>query len=303
MQINEWKAKGNHFKYGSHTVFYLDEGQNEGEIVVCIHGFPTSSWDWHWMWPELTSRFRVIAPDMLGFGYSDKPPEDVYTIQYQATLHETLLRCLDIKRVHILAHDYGASITQELLARYEDRKKSNQAGLEIVSICFLNAGLFPETHQALFIQKLLMSPLGSFLGRFISEDSFSKNFISVFGKKTKPSPAEVKIYWEQLNHNDGLKASHKIIRYIEERKKQRSRWVGAMQVTQVPMRLINGPDDPVSGRHMAERYRELIANADIIFLEGIGHYPQLEDPDGVLKWFLQFVNKIIVRQQTLLTED
>src|SRR5262249_53974270 len=148
-------------------------------------------------------------------------------------------------------HDYGGTITQELLARYEDRKKNGQSGIEIRSICFLNGGLFPEVHHARLIQKLLMSPLGPLVGKFVTEESFRKNFVAVFGKNTKPSDEELRNYWGLLRFNDGMKASHKIIRYMEERKKFRSRWVGAMQNTLVPMRLINGPDDPVSGAHMA----------------------------------------------------
>lgn len=299
MKLEDWKNKGNYFKYGSHTVFYLDEGQ--GDTLICIHGFPTSCWDWHYMWPELTARFRVLAPDMLGFGFSDKPPDDVYTITYQATLHETLLSCLEIKRAHILAHDYGDTIAQELLARYEERQRTNKSGLEIRSITMLNGGLFPETHRALFIQKLLMSPLGSFIGRFITESKFRKNFADVFGPNTKPSEQDMQDYWSLLEYNNGIAASHKIIRYIEERKRMRERWVGAMQQTNVPIRLINGPVDPVSGAHMVERYKELIPNPDIVLLRNIGHYPQMEDPKGVLRAFFALIDFLEGKRNTKFT--
>lgn len=290
MLLEKWKESGSYFKYGSHTVFYKDEGTNE--VLICIHGFPTSSWDWHYMWPVLTSKFRVIAPDMLGFGFSDKPNEDVYSINYQATLHETLLSCLEIKKAHILAHDYGGTITQELLARYEDRKVNNQSGLEIASICFLNGGLFPEVHQALFVQKLLISPIGPLVSYFIREELFCKNLAAVYGPNTKPSGQELKNYWTLLNYNNGLGAAHKIMKYLKEREKMRPRWVGAMQKTRVPMRLINGPLDPVSGAHMAERYKELITGADVVLLNGVGHYPQMEDPSGVFQAFTKFIEKI-----------
>ena len=57
------------------------------------------------------------------------------------------------------------------------------------------------------------------------------------------------------------------------------------------MRLIDGPCDPNSGRHMAERYAELVPDADVVFLdEDIGHWPQIEDPQGVLTHFLEFVD-------------
>lgn len=294
MNLEDWKNGGGHLKYGSHTVFYRDDG--EGEALICIHGFPTASWDWQRLWPTLTSRFRVVAPDMLGFGFSDKPNEDVYSIDYQATLHETLLRCLEIKQAYILAQDYGDTITQELLARYEDRKKNNLPGFEIKGICFLNGGMFPEKHQPLLVQKLLMSPLGALVSKLISENTFKKGFTAMFGPDTKPSEKEVDNYWKLLVYNNGISASHKIIRYLEERKKFRSRWVGAMQTTKVPLRLVNGMYSPTTGTVMAERYRELIPNADVVALHNIGHYPQIEAHEKVLEAFLEFLEKIADRQ-------
>lgn len=295
MKLEDWKNEGGYLKYGSHTVFYRDDGQGE-DILICIHGFPTSSWDWHLLWPELTKRFRVIAPDMLGFGFSDKPQEDVYSIDYQTTLHETLLRCLEVKQAYILAQDYGDTITQELLARYEDRKKNNQTGFEIKGICFLNGGMFPEAHQALLIQKLLMSPLGAIFSKLISEGQFKKGFTAMFGPNTKPTEREVDNYWQLLKYNNGTAAAHKIIRYLEERKKFRNRWVGAMQTTKVPLRLINGMFAPTSGQAMADRYRELIPNPDVVPLHNIGHYPQIEAPEKVLDALLEFLSNIASRQ-------
>ena len=65
-----------------------------------------------------------------------------------------------------------------------------------------------------------------------------------------------------------------------------------MQTSAIPMRLINGLDDPVSGQHLLERYGQLIPHADVVGLEGIGHYPQLEAPGAVLAAFLDFHKKI-----------
>jgi pimeloyl-ACP methyl ester carboxylesterase len=71
----------------------------------------------------------------------------------QADVHEALLRRLGIGRTHVLAHDYGDTVAQELLAR----ELEGRARLH--SVCFLNGGLFPETHRARFVQKLLAAQL------------------------------------------------------------------------------------------------------------------------------------------------
>jgi len=164
--------------------------------------------------------------------------------------------------------------------------------LEIRSICLLNGGLFPEAHRARLVQKLLRTPLGPILSRLMSERRFRASFASIFGKDTQPTDGELQVAWSLMANNGGKKIAHRLIRYIDERRRYRERWVGALQQTKVPLRLIDGPVDPVSGAHMAARYRELVPNPDVVVLDGIGHYPQIEDPEGVLRAFLEFIDRV-----------
>jgi pimeloyl-ACP methyl ester carboxylesterase len=290
MDLTSWQETGKSFQYNNYKIFYQDAGQ--GEVLVCIHGFPTSSWDWHYLWPKLTTKFRVIALDMIGFGFSDKPYNYEYSIIDQASLHEALLESLGIRTVHILAHDYGVSVTQELLARFQDKQAQQIKGLAIESICFLNGGLFPETHHPRLIQKLLLSPIGYLLCRLINQNSFKRSFMPIFGKNTKPSNKELNEFWQIVSNKNGLNISHKLITYMLERKQYRSRWVGALETTKIPLRLVNGAADPVSGAHMAARYKELIPNPDIVLLPAIGHYPQVENPSSVWQALETFWQKI-----------
>ena len=287
MDLTTWRDGGRTFSYGAgHEVFYRDDGS--GPPLLCIHGFPSASWDWHKLWPALTARFRVVAPDMLGFGLSAKPARHAYSLRDQADLHEALLATLGVTHAHVLAHDYGDSVAQELLARRLERPD----GLHLDSVCLLNGGLFPECHRARPAQKLLRSPLGPLLARLTSERRFAAGFAEIFGPRTQPSPAELHTVWELNRHNDGLRVMPSLIRYLDERRTQRARWVGALQHSRVPLRFVNGPEDPVSGRHMAERYRELVPHPDVVLLDGIGHYPQLEAPERVLAAFLEFADRV-----------
>lgn len=290
MLLDDWKTAGQYFPYGGHAIFYRDEG--EGEVVVCIHGFPTASWDWHRVWPHLVKRFRVIAPDMIGFGFSDKPKDYAYSLHDQATLHETLLDSLGIRRVHILAHDYGDTVAQELLARCEERREAGKRGIVINSVCLLNGGIIPGAHRPRLIQKLLLSPVGPLVSRLVSETAFRNSFSAIFGPETRPSEQELREFWSLIGVNDGVRVSHKIIRYMRERMEFRDRWVGVLPKTRVPIRLINGALDPVSGAHVAACYRELVPDPDVVMLEDIGHYPQVEAPDRVVEAFFAFVDLV-----------
>ncbi len=279
MMLREWRKAGRMAKHRGHEIFYREEGS--GPVLLLIHGFPTASWDWHSVWPLLLGERRLIAPDMIGFGFSAKPTDYAYSILDQADLHEELLASLGVTEVDILAHDYGDTVAQELLARFNDRSTTHAEGLRIRSMTLLNGGLFPETHRARLIQKLLMTPLGPLLSSLSNERAFGRSFTPIFGPHTRPSRADLHDYWRLVSFNDGHRLSHKLIRYIEERRRHRERWVGALQKTAVPLRLVNGPEDPVSGAHMVARYRELVPNPDVVLLENIGHYPQAEDPAGV----------------------
>jgi pimeloyl-ACP methyl ester carboxylesterase len=123
-----------------------------------------------------------------------------------------LLEDCHVSDVHVLAHDYGDTVAQELLACEREGR------LPLASMVFLNGGLFPETHRA--------------------------------------------------------------------------RWVGALVESTVPRRLICGAVDPVSGRHLAERYRELVPDPDVVVLECVGHYPQLEVHDRVVDEYEAFRSRV-----------
>lgn len=145
-----WRKRGQTFVFRGQAIRYWTAGQ--GEPLLLIHGFPTASWDWHYLWQPLAQRYRVIACDMLGFGDSAKPVNHAYSLLEQADLQQALLTHLNIEQpVHLLAHDYGDSVAQELLARH------HEARIQIASCVFLNGGLFPEAHRPLLTQKLLLS--------------------------------------------------------------------------------------------------------------------------------------------------
>lgn len=289
MTLDAWQRTGRRFTYRTHTIVYHDEG--EGEALLCLHGFPTASWDWHKLWPALTQRFRVIAPDLLGFGFSDKPRQHDYSLFTQATLNEVLLQSLGIDEVHVLAHDYGDTVAQELLARYEKRRAQGVAGVRIKSVCLLNGGFFPEAIHPRLIQRLLQSPLGWLVGLLITEEQFRRSFSAIFGLNTLPPEEELAAFWSLITYNDGTRVAHELSRYQHERREHRERWVGALQRTSVPLRFINGVADPVSGADMVSRYHALIPDPDIVVLQDIGHYPQIEAPDSVLQRFLSFVEQ------------
>ncbi len=291
MDLNAWRDKGEYYHYKtSHSIFTIDEGR--GDVLLLIHGFPTASWDWWKMWDGLVKEHRVLALDMIGFGFSAKPIKYNYSILDQADLIEEWLSSKNAKQIKILCHDYGDTVGQELLARFQGRLKQKREGLKITSICFLNGGLFPEAHQPLLIQKILISPLGGWVGYFFNRNKLAKNFKKIFGPNTQPTEKELNEFWFLVHNNGGKYIFHLLIRYMQERREHRTRWVSAMQETNIPIRLIDGIADPISGQNIVNRYKEIIPNPDVIELENIGHFPLIEAPRLVLKYYQEFLLKI-----------
>jgi pimeloyl-ACP methyl ester carboxylesterase len=274
--FDSWRAQGKSLSFRSRQIFYQAAESESGPHVLLIHGLPTASWDYHRLWPALAGRCAsLLAPDMLGFGWSDKPVEHTYSIAEQADMHEALLRLHGVRRVRVIAHDYGATVAQELLARHAERKAEGDRSLELESVCLLNAGLFPETHRPLLVQRLMLTQLGPVVTSVMRFGSFARSFSKVFGPYTKPSDRELQEFWQLLQSGQGLRMAHRLFHYIPERRRYRTRWVSALQRTTVPL--------TVSGLHMVARYRELVPRPDVVMLPDIGHYPHVEAPEGVLR--------------------
>lgn len=297
ISLNEWREGGEHFNYRGHEIFFRRGGAWDDPrkpVLLLIHGFPTASYDWIHQWHRLSAGYRLATLDLIGFGFSDKPADYDYSIVDQADLIETFLDRLGIARFHILAHDYGDTVAQELLARCIARTGADSPCAQILSVCFLNGGLFPEQHRATVTQRLLNSFAGPLVSGLMTRKRFEKGFSEVFGPETKPAREDLDAFWALVDAKGGMKPiGHKLIGYIGERRENRERWVGALQANAVPMRVIDGALDPVSGAHMVEHYRKLVPEPDTVLIEQVGHYPQWEAPAEVLDAFEKFQSDLV----------
>jgi haloalkane dehalogenase len=103
---------------------YLDEGPSEGSVVVLLHGEPSWSFLYRFMIPDLVDAgYRVVAPDLIGFGRSDKPTDrEEYTFaRHVEWVRELLFDHLDLTDVTLFAQDWGSLIGLRLVAEHPDR--------------------------------------------------------------------------------------------------------------------------------------------------------------------------------------
>ena len=285
--LDEWLAGGERVEVelpGGRRYRVFARVIGDGPWLTCIHGFPTSSWDWARVAPALARRHSLLVFDLLGFGDSDKPAGHDWSAFEQADIVEALWRRFGVQDTAVLAHDVGLTIALELIARRED----GNLGSRLERLVALNGGVYAGFHKPRPIQVWLQRPIvGGLIARMLSEGRFGPALAEVFGEEHQPTPEELHQHWESVNRRQGSRNYHRLIRYIPERRAQAPRWEGALEKTTLPIRFVWGMADPVSGAHMARVIRERRPGADLVGLAGVGHYPQLEAPDRVIEEVLR----------------
>jgi len=292
-ELQQWISNGHYFRFDDYRIFYQDNEKDSDTTILMIHGFPTSSWDWHELVSALGSEYRVIAIDMLGFGFSAKPRDHDYSIDEQVELHRALLKSLDINQVHIIAHDYGGLVAQEMLARFNARASSTPA---IQSLVLINGPVnMTEIDDNLsFSQRMgkniISGPLGGLASWFTTRFAFDIGFVTFFGDATRPSDQALRDNWFIISQQGGRTLFHKLAHFYGEGLQQGERWIEAIKNTQIPVLAINGLADPILGEQSADEFSATYPRIDLQVLANIGHYPQLEDSAAVAALYQDFLS-------------
>lgn len=123
MTYSQFRNEQHSFLSTHGALRYIDKGK--GDVIVLLHGIPTSGWLYRKMIDELSQHYRIIAPDMLGFGSSDSPKGyDIYAPKEHAERLLNLMSYLKIESWHHLFHDAGGLWTWELLKRSPEKIKN-----------------------------------------------------------------------------------------------------------------------------------------------------------------------------------
>lgn len=284
--ISEWFASGARQTVQlpggrSHDIFVRLAGPADGRWVTTLHGFPTCSYDFAPLVEPLTAAgHRLLLFDFLGFGDSDKPKAR-YSYADQVAITRSLWELYGIERTSIVAHDYGVTVAQELLASDAER---------LTRVTFMNGGLYPHLHRPVPIQRALRAPVvGALVSRLSNERAFARSMRSIFSAEHPPTDDELHQLWLGVANRDGHRNYHRLIRYIDERRENAERWTAALERTDRELQFVWGEADPVSGEHMLAEVRRRVPDARVESRPAIGHYPHLEDTAwvaGALRDFL-----------------
>lgn len=119
MNWRDYQAMQRVSALGDRYLSYVEEGR--GEPVLLIHGIPTWGYLWHGLLPALARSCRVIVPDLIGFGYSDRRDRFDRSIARQAEWLDAWMETMDLRRVSVVGHDIGGGVALRLATLFPER--------------------------------------------------------------------------------------------------------------------------------------------------------------------------------------
>jgi pimeloyl-ACP methyl ester carboxylesterase len=283
----EWKPDPPMRQTSSLQIFHAEFGDPDAPFLLLVHGFPTSSIDWFDVAPMLSRERRVCVVDFPGFGFSDKPQNESYTVARDASLlSHYVTDVLGVDRGVVVAHDRGDSVA----LNFASRCASGQSSFEITDLVLSNANIFlPMSSLTDFQRMVLNAESSAYVAERVTADALAQGMgESTF---TPPRPADdpsVVALSATFAHNDGMAVIHDTIQYLVERSEHEEVWLDALAATEVPTTVIWGLHDTVSPPRVAayvwNRWLSTKPGDNSLwFLPGANHYLQHDDPEGFVE--------------------
>jgi pimeloyl-ACP methyl ester carboxylesterase len=285
--LQDWIDKGRFIEVNENKIFIVTAGKakTEGHGVLIVHGFPGSSWDWSGVVPIVAKRTRVVVPDMLGFGRSDKPQtgtfEDHYSLFKQADLYEEVAKQEGLTEVMLVIHDMGQSVGSELMKRQQEGKLDFKIRHAIV---FNGSTLVNLVHLIPMQQKALDAP--DDLGPDYPKEDVMKDLNDSFGKGHPATEQTLSIMADQILHNEGDRVFNRQIRYMKQRMEQLQRWQMGIVNFNGPVSMFWGEQDPVSLVRMAYAWKDMQPKIELHIWPDVAHWPSIDVPERVAKIIL-----------------
>ena len=274
-RARRWRDEGAVEEVLGRRLFVRRRGGGDGVLLLFLHGFPSSSYDWRPLFDLRPPGEATLAFDFLGFGLSEKPRDHAYTLAWQADAAEELIRRAGTPPVFVVGHDMGTSVATELMAR----DLRGELDIDMTGALLFNGSMLLHLAKPTLGQNLLRSRLGTLFARLTSERSFRAQFSRIFSAEHPLSAEEAADQWSLIARGGGQRIAHKTIHYMTERELLTDRWHGAIRDWPKPLTLAWGMQDPVARVEVLRGLQALRPGVETIELPDTAHYPQIERPD------------------------
>lgn len=282
--------QGHSLDRGGHRYHYLDEGI--GSPVVMVHGNPTWSYYYRNLVKKLRDHHRVIVPDHMGCGLSDKPSDDEYDYHLAsrvADLKALIDHTIPGQRFTLVVHDWGGAIGMLYAVRHAAR---------IERIVLLNTGAFhlPESKPFPWLLRVAAHPLwGALTVRGLNIFSLATSY---FGCRRRQMPEAVRAgYLAPYRTWSDRRAVHRFVQDIPLRTGDRGYELiseierGLDQFKDRPIRVFWGEKDFVFDRHFLAEWRKRWPHADVTTFPDAGHYILEDAAEEVIPEIARFIDE------------
>jgi pimeloyl-ACP methyl ester carboxylesterase len=283
-RAREWLEAGEFFRWSDLDIFHAEFGDPRAPVVVLVHGFPTSSIDWYDVVPLLAPDHRVCVLDFPGFGFSDKPRDQPYTLARDATLLEYYMRdVVAAERGAVIAHDRGDSVALQFAAR----STAGGSSFGLTHLVLSNGNMFlPLSNLTQFQRLVLHDETASTVLEVLTPEGLAAGMgTTTFTPSRLVDDPAIGALAQTFAYNDGTSVVHDTIQYLVERSEHEEEWLGELSRLEVPTTVIWGLHDTVSpprvATHIWHRFLSMKpARNELWFLPGANHYLQHDDPQG-----------------------
>jgi len=246
---------------------YLESGKGD-ENIVLIHGLGASADRWEFVIPEFSKNYRVIVPDLIGFGHSDKPMVD-YTAKFFTDFLSNFLNKLKIKKTNILGSSLGGQITADYTSKNQEIVEKlvliSPSGIMKHSTpaldAYVMAALYPNSEGAKNAFQMMAGPTRQVNQRIIED----------FVKRMKLPNAKMAFMSTLL----GLKNAEILTKTLMKIK--------------IPALIIWGENDPVIPIKYADEFVSSIQDCRFYMMDNCGHTPYVDEPLKFTKLVLNFL--------------
>ncbi len=283
-----WLRSGKHVKVLGRQVFVYERG--EGPVLLFLHGFPTSCYDWRGVIDQLSDDYRCVTFDFLGYGFSDKPEDYSYSLFQQADIAEQILVTLGINAAHVVSHDMGTSVHCELLAR----ARQGNLPWELVSSTLTNGSMLQWMASITPFQQLMAS--NETLLQAIEMcrsglDLYIPAIQALMQREEALTDEDLLVMEEILAYQQGGLRLPAMAVYMRERYLHRDRWLGALTQAGASVHFVWSDGDPIATIEMGREAHRICPKSRLTELQDLGHFLIFEDPPAVAAAMRPFIKK------------
>jgi pimeloyl-ACP methyl ester carboxylesterase len=266
-----WRDLGRTVSLGGHQIFVSAFGT--GSPVLFLHGFPGSSFDWREVARLVAVRHQVVLFDFLGYGLSDKPADQPFSLFNQADLATSVASLFGITQCAVVAHDVGDTVAAELLAR----QNAGELPFVIDQMVLTNGSIFIDMAGLTEGQLLLLSLPDEPLADRLPAEMLAASLAATFPKPSDEIDAMVSL----IQDRGGDRLLPRLIRYIEERRVHQARWTAGFTEFAGPLTALWGALDTIAIPAMPRHLATLRPSTEVVIWPDLGHWPATEDPSRV----------------------